>query len=236
MDKKLASFFDQIASAIRSLGAVVFAMLMVISGMIFFSHTLFGTVFPDTMTTWEKIAATWAMALAWECTVLITTVNAHLLPPKTSKLMAICSGVIVFFFIRGFDPDINWIQAVERFFVGSLVAYVNYTYAELFEKKWQERHEKVQLPFKLSEVQSKLNEALSKLIQRDSTVNQLQSKLNEMVKELDELRSFKSRIYEELTCPHCSVRQGSYGTLHAHKGHCTHNPKRGVKLNGVAHT
>ena len=75
--KPIYTLFDNIGHAITSLAAVIFVMLMTITGMIFFSHTLFNQVFPTSMSDWEKLVATWLMALGWEFTVLITTCNTR---------------------------------------------------------------------------------------------------------------------------------------------------------------
>lgn len=226
--KFITNLFDNIGRVITSLGAVIFVMLMTITGMVFFSHTLFNEVFPASMETWEKFAATWVMALGWELTVLITTVNAK---PETRHIplvMAVASGIIVLFFIEAFDATQPFLTLCQRWLVGIIAATINYLYAGLFYTKWKERNDRQELPMKLVQTESEL-------IQLRSTVNELQSDLNErqsrfiqVERELDELRRFKRQIDSELTCPHCKQPQKAFGTLHAHKGHCSENPKNKV--------
>jgi hypothetical protein len=92
---KTTKLVDRIATGITSLEAVIMVLLFTISGMVLFSHNLFADVFPLTMTVWEKSLATWFWAVAWEATVLITTVNTKHLNRNVPAVMAMCSGVIV---------------------------------------------------------------------------------------------------------------------------------------------
>lgn len=208
------AMFEKIGKAITSTGAVIFAMLMVIGAMIFFSHTLFSQALPATMEHWEKAAASWFLAFGWEFTVLITTVNVKHINSKLPVVMAAASGVILLFFIEAFDDSQPILLISQRLFVGMLVAAINFIYADLFYRKWQEYLDQKELPTKLNEL--------------DSCVKQLQRQLIEAQSinaEVNDLRSFKKRIDRELTCPHCGKHQDSFGRLHAHKGHCASNPR-----------
>lgn len=209
------NFFEKTGRAITSLGAVIFVMLMVITAMVFFSHTLISEALPATMNEWEKFAAAWTLAIGLECTLLLCTCNVKLLHPRIPLLMAIASGFILLFFIQAFDASQNWLVISQRWFVGLLVAAINYTYAELFYKKWLDFIAHKEAPLKLIELQSTVNELQSKVIQAES-----------MQQEFKELQRFQKQVNKELTCPHCKVQQISYGTLHAHKGHCQENPKK----------
>ncbi len=217
--------FDYIGHAITSLAAVIFVMLMTITGMILFSHTLFSQVFPVGMQHWEKIAATWLMALGWEFTVLITTCNTRHINKQIPAIMAICSGIIVLFFIQAFDGEQTALTLVQRWFVGVLAATINYIYAELFYKKWMERSDVIELPLKVNELQSMVNELQRQVNERESMLNAARAQLNQKNNDMNDLVRFKKNIDSELTCPHCKVIQDRFGTLHAHKGHCTSNPR-----------
>ncbi|MFM8912943.1 MAG: hypothetical protein ACKOE6_08520 [Flammeovirgaceae bacterium] len=212
--KTQAKFFEQLARAITSLGAVIFVMLMVITAMVFFSHTLFSQALPDGMSQWEKMGAAWALALGWELTVLVTTVNVKHLHPRTPLVMAVASGVISLYFIQAFNVDQPLLIITQRWFVGVLVATINYLYADLFFAKWNEYVAKLAEP--------------AKLVDLESRVIHLQSRVNEAERERTELlslRKLKASVETELTCPHCHTMQRTYGSLHAHKGHCSSNPK-----------
>ena len=240
--KLIEQTFDNIGKAITSLAAVIFALLMTITGMIFFSHTLFIQVFPGSMATWEKLVATWLMALGWEFTVLLTTCNTRHINKHIPMLMAIASGIIVLFFIQAFDSSQTPLIIAQRWFVGLLAASINYIYAELFYAKWKERSEHQQLPTKLVEhertiarLQSELVEARANVDQTRSELDQFRSVLVERERIVDELKKFKAKVERDLTCPHCKEIQDSYGVLQAHKGHCDNNPKKrkGKAVNGT---
>jgi hypothetical protein len=229
----IEQLFDNIGRAITSLAAVIFVMLMTISGMIFFSHTLFIQVFPANMQPWEKILATWLMALGWEFTVLITTCNTRHINKNIPIVMAVASGIIVLFFIQAFDASQPWLTIAQRWFVGILAATINYIYAELFYAKWQERNHSQALPKQLHERERQVNElerALHELHasmdEHHRSLHQAETNLDQTQKELHQLKAYKQQVERELTCPHCKVVQESYGTLQAHKGHCTMNEKR----------
>ena len=218
---KIESLFDTIGRGLTSMGAVLTVMLTTVTGMVFFSHTLFNGVFPATMNEWEKYLATWLMAVSWEATVLITTVNVKHVHKRIPAVMAVCSGFIVLFFIQAFDGTQPALTLLHRWFVGTLAATINYIYADLFYAKWVERMNVIEEPSKVNELQSRLDESESKLTELQSKLLDVQPKLIE----IHDLRAFKAKIDKEHTCPHCNVIQSSYGTLHAHKGHCTSNPK-----------
>jgi hypothetical protein len=232
------NFFDKVAQGITSMAAVIVLMFGIITAMTFFSHTLFIDVFPSSMSDWEKFLATWFMAFGWEYTVLITTVNTRHVHKRLPLVMAIFSGVIVLFFIRAFDSSLTLLELVQRWFVGLLVAMINYIYAELFYKKWMERQSALAIPSLLDELQAKLNELQSafdesqrKLKDSESSVIESRSRLNEITRELHELRAFKEKIDAELKCPYCKVMQSSHDSLRAHKGHCPKNSKAKVNNN-----
>lgn len=225
----LENIFDNIGRGITSLAAVIFVMLMTISGMIFFSHTLFNQVFPTSMTHWEKLFATWLMALGWEFTVLITTCNARHINKNIPGIMAVSSGVIVLFFIQAFDDTQTILTIAQRWFVGVLAATINYIYAELFYAKWKERHEQRDIHQQLVEQNHTINQLQSELNESKRTLDEWQRDMNEVSTELEQLKRYKIKHQRELTCPHCGVVQESHGTLQAHKGYCDKNPNRRTK-------
>jgi hypothetical protein len=209
----MKNHFENIGRAITSLGAVIFVMLMVVCAMVFFSHTLFTEALPASMAPWEKMAAAWFMAFGWELTVLVTTCNVKHLNRNIPLVMAVCSGVILLYFVEAFDLSQTFLIVSQRWFVSVLIASVNYIYADLFYKKWQEYNQVNELPVRLNELQSRVNELQSALDESQSGINELRS-----------LRAFRAKIVKDLTCPHCKVEFETFGTLHAHKRHCTQNP------------
>lgn len=221
---KLQTLFDTIGRAITSLAAVIFALLMIITAMIFFSHTLFMDVFPTTMDPWERITATWLMALGWEFTVLLTTVNTRHINKHIPMVMAIASGFIVLFFIQAFDVSQPVLIVAQRWFVGVLAATINYIYAELFFAKWQERTAQQAMPQQLVQNKTTIDQLQQTVNETQTALEQAQRALNERERKLQELERLQKQVDAELTCEHCKVKQPNYGALRAHKGHCKHNP------------
>jgi hypothetical protein len=217
--------FDHIGSWFTSLAAVIFVLVMVITSMIFFSHTLFLQVFPDSMTLWEKRMATWVMALGWELTVLITTCNTKHIDKRIPWLMAIASGVIVLFFIQAFDGSLTALQIAQRWFVGVLASVINWIYADLFYAKWLERSNALVMPRELEQLRSKVIELSEKVQHRETALNEYRAQVQADAAELKELRAFKKQTLAGLVCPYCNVQQTSTDALRSHKGHCSENPK-----------
>ena len=221
----MSKLFDSIGHAITSTAAVIFVLLMVICGMILFSHTLFLSVFPVSMAPAEKTAATWFMALGWELTVLITSVNTRHLNRNIPGVMAVCSGVIVLFFIQGFDGSAGWLVLMQRWFVAVLMATINWIYADLFYSKWKDRTTSKHDSQRVVQLEAALNDLQQSLVEKKNELDHAQRTANETQSQINELRKYRQRIERELTCPHCHVVHETFGTLHAHKGHCAQNPR-----------
>jgi hypothetical protein len=231
MEPIATRFFDSIARTIYSLGLVTFVMLFVIASMIFFSHTLFLSVFPVSMASWEKQAAASLMAVGWELTVLVTTCNPKHINRSIPWIIALASACIVLFFIQAFDFTQDPLIVVQRWFVGVLAGTINFIYARLFHRKWSERNELIELPIRLNqaerradELQSKLDEASRAVAERDTALNEARSALKERDRDFKQLESKLREFERELTCPHCGVVQSNPRSLNAHKGHCEQNP------------
>jgi hypothetical protein len=241
-----ANFWDRLGESINSLGAVLLPMLILITGGMFLSHTYFKQTLPGTMPFWEAFLSAWLIAVAWELTVLVTTVNQRHVSKWIPRFMALCSGIVFLFYIGAFNEDLTLFERIQKGFVGALVSFVSYVYVELFHAKWTERNEGKAMPGKLDEserklietesrliqTESALNEAHRKLIEAESRFNESESAFIELERTFDEVHAFKIRVQSELICPHCSQEFESYGTVHAHKGHCMQNPKKKAKING----
>lgn len=210
--------FDAIGKALTSMAAVIVVLLFTICGLTLFSQALFNEIFPAGMNAWEKAFATVFMAVAFESAILITTVNSSHINKNIPAIMALCSGIMVLFFLHAFDSELSWLTIFQRWFIGIMVALTNFLYTEIFHSKWKERLQLIEQPMKLIELERAFNESQSALNQAQSTL-----------KSFDELQRFKEQVTRELTCPHCAKIQSSYGTLHAHKGHCSKNPKNEFK-------
>jgi hypothetical protein len=161
MKNKITLFFEDIGNIITSVYFVIMIMGMVIVSGCFLSHILFYRSFPSDMGEWEKIIASWTFGIAWECTLLIAATNRqHLDNENFVKVFAICSGVLLLFFMDAFYykthivkeinqngievqvERINWIYMLSKYFAALLIGFVNYTYSELFYRKWTEHKNK----------------------------------------------------------------------------------------------
>lgn len=207
--------FETVGNAITSLGAVIFVMLSIILAALLFTHSLFLQALPQQMEAWEKALASWSLAIGFESTVLLMVCNTRYINKNFPVFMAIASAVIMLYFLESFDWSQPALIITLRFFIALVVAIINLTYAELFMKRWVEFISAKEQPMKLNDLELKVNELQSRLTEAERERNELQS-----------LRKLKATIDNELTCPHCHVKQATYGSLHAHKGHCTENPKR----------
>lgn len=235
------NIFDRISLGINSHGAVIIVMFMAMSGMLVASHTFYGSVLPDYMSWWEAMIASWVLAFAWESTVLITTSNADLLPEKTSNRMAICSGIMMLFFIKAFDINelskLSLYEAilltVQRIFVAILTAFISKIFAVLHHKKWEARKEELGMPAKNNALEVENAQLKSRLAQVESELAQFKSDLNQTESEKLKLQAFKERYDEDCTCEYCHKVQKSPTSLTVHKGKCPENPMVKARINGL---
>jgi hypothetical protein len=221
--------FDRIGYAITSLASVIFVLMMTIIAMIFFSHTLFYEIFPQAMTEWEKSIATWTLAFAWELTVLITTCNTQFIHKKIPIIMAVCSGLIILFFIHGFDLDLSWLEYFKRWFIGILVAAINIVFSGLFYSKWSESKKQKSLEERLKEVESDFNNQAIELARTISKLDASKSDFDRLFSYSEELEVFKAKEISKLTCPYCQTIHKDVYHLTSHKGSCAVNPIKGKK-------
>ena len=174
----MSQFFEKLGYAITSMAALIFALVLTITAMVFFSHTLFYEIFPPEMAEWEKSVATWTLACAWELTVLLTTCIVTHLNKKIPLTLAICSGFILILFLHGFEPELSLLQYVERWFIGILVAAINIVFSQLFFSKWESTNTVLQL-------------------------TKAKTDFDQLFTYTEELEAFKAREMEKLTCIHC---------------------------------
>lgn len=123
----------------QTISAVILVLMLTIVAMIFFSHTVFYETLPDTMVTWERQVAAWAIACSWELTILVVVCNTELLVSKRIPIvLSICSGFVILFFIHAFESDLLRQEYLRRRFIGLLVASINIVFSSLSYRKWCE--------------------------------------------------------------------------------------------------
>jgi uncharacterized membrane protein (UPF0136 family) len=213
--------FDNVGRTITSAGAVIFFMLITIGGMMLFSHTQFSQIFPPTMVQWEKDAATWFMALAFDSAILITTTHARFLKSRyIPTVLAICQTINVMFFIDAFNATDPTLIIVQRWFFALLAGIIQYIYTDLFCEVWQERVKSVQVPVKVEQLEAELQQMAAQLQQVTAQLQHSAATCSTQLKELQHLREIEKKYIAERTCPHCSEVLASPASLRTHIGHC----------------
>lgn len=220
--------FERIGFAITSMAAVIFVLILTLLGLLTFTHTLFNEVLPQTITGWERMMASWMLALGWEFTLLITTCNTQFLNRRIPLVVAIASGVIVLFFIKAFEIDQPTIELSKRWFIGILVATINYIFTELFYAKWKELQLQKNLANRVAELETILDTKTSEFTETNHQLTKAKFDIDRLVDYVAELESFKSKEVEKLTCPYCKTIQSSVYKLTSHKGICDQSPKKNL--------
>jgi hypothetical protein len=221
--------FERIGFAITSMAAVIFVLVLTLLGLLTFTHTLFNEVLPQTITGFERSFASWMLALGWEFTLLISTCNTQFLNKRIPMIVALASGIIVLFFIQAFAIDQPMIELSKRWFIGILVATINYIYTELFYAKWKELRQNKTLLLQVNEMESQL--AIQTKVLTDSNIQLTNAKadIERLIDYVAELETFKKQELDRLKCPFCHAQLDTVYKLTSHKGICQHNPKKELK-------
>jgi len=221
--------FEQIGLAITSMAAVIFVLILTLLGLIMFTHTLFYDVLPQTITGWERQLASWTLALAWEFTLLCTTVNTQFLNRKIPVLAAIASGITVLFFIEAFAFDQPLTELLQRWFTGFLITFVNLTFTELFFAKWQDIHRTQDLSSKILELEQVINYKTTELKETQDRLTKADSEIARLGDYVAELEFFKKKEIDKVTCSFCKQVFSSVYVLASHRTTCNLNPKKGQR-------
>ncbi|PZR02920.1 MAG: hypothetical protein DI539_27230 [Flavobacterium psychrophilum] len=225
----MSKLFEQIGFAITSMAAVIFVLILTLLGLLTFTHTLFFEVLPQTITGWERYLASWMLALGWEFTLLITTCNTQFLHRRIPLVAAIASGVIVLFFIEAFSFDLPTIELLKRWFIGILVATINFIYTELFYAKWKELHRTKDLNTRITEIKQVVDVKTNELNTSQDRLARANADIERLTDYVAELEAFKKKEIDRLTCSHCSNVFTTVYHLNSHRGSCEKNPKPGHK-------
>jgi uncharacterized coiled-coil protein SlyX len=221
--------FERIGFAITSMAAVIFVLVLTLLGLLTFTHTLFNEVLPQTITGFERSFASWMLALGWEFTLLISTCNTQFLNKRIPMIVAIASGVIVLFFIQAFAIDQPLIELSKRWFIGVLVATINYIYTELFYAKWKELQLNKSLTIQVNELESKIATQTKELTESNTQLTNAKTDVERLIDYVAELETFKKQELDRLKCPYCHTQMETIYKLTSHKGICQHNPKKELK-------
>lgn len=223
------TFFERIGFAITSMAAVIFVLILTLLGLLTFTHTLFFEVLPQTITGWERYMASWMLALGWEFTLLITTCNTQFLHRRIPLIAAIASGIIVLFFIEAFSFDLPTIELSKRWFIGLLVATINFIYTELFYAKWKELHRTKDLNTRIIELEQVVVGKTTEVGTLQDRLAKTNADIERLVNYVTELEAFKEREMEKVTCRFCKTVFPTIFHLNNHRRNCGSNPKMGEK-------
>ena len=118
------------------------AMLFIIVALVFDSHTLFVRTLPSDMGHTAKEITAWGMAIAFELTVLLATANSNYVHKSIQYFLAFCTLMTTLFFFDVFG-EADTAKVFRIVFVSVMIACINFIYAELFVKKWQEYQDSI---------------------------------------------------------------------------------------------
>lgn len=225
----MTKFFEQIGAAITSMAAVIFVLILTLLGLLMFTHTLFYEVLPSTITGWERYTASWMLALGWEFTLLITTCNTQFLNRRIPVIAAIASGIIVLFFIQAFEFNQSAIELFKRWFIGTLVATINFIYTELFYAKWSRLQKQRNLEERISELESQVGTKNTELAATNLKLEKANADVERLVDYVAELEVFKKNEMDKVTCSFCKQIFKSVYHLNSHRTNCEMNPKKGER-------
>lgn len=216
-----------IVNAVMSINAVLTVLLLTLLGLLTITHTLFNEILPDTIQGVERVVATWLLSCGWEVSLLLATVNSHLLPKRITLLMAVCSGFIVLFFLHAFDTNQDLLA--QRWFIGVLITLINYLYTHLFYSKLLEARAREDLKAKVSNLEAIASEKSIELTNKTQELLDNKSNLEKLSKYVIELEGYKEREIKRNSCPYCGKIMDSKPHLVSHKGRCDKNPRAGLK-------
>jgi len=127
--------FDKAGNFLTSFAAVFLGLILLIGFLIFETQTLFERILP--MNSWKATVASALIAIVYEFTILLFTVNSN----RISKSVPIILSAVSFIFHAWFweiwegGPWICFFKTV----VSIVLAYLNYAYSELFFQVWTDR-------------------------------------------------------------------------------------------------
>lgn len=169
-----------------------------------------------------------------ETTVLVITCNVRFFSSKRlSVFFAVCSGLIVLFFINAFDFLQGPLDLAIRWFMGLLVSGVNYVYSELFVKKLNDMQFTTNLLAEIKMLKQENGEYNQELAITKVNLAKAKQDAEQLVDYVEELEVFKKKEMDKVTCKFCKTIFPTIFHLNSHMRNCDSNPKKGEKLSDV---
>lgn len=210
--------FDNLASFLTDIRAVIIVLLALLGFLCIETQSLFAWILPaETMAEpWKRLTASILIAFVYECSVLLFTANSDKLGKGTAQAVAWTSFIINLFFWRAWDPVYGWtlvgyLMIFFKIFASALIAWLNYTYADLFIKLWHERGRIFQAQLLLANYED---------------MKAKHQTLTDQVKDLRKEIHDRKQQLEKTTCPHCRSHFPTQAGFNGHVGRCPENPNK----------
>src|SRR5690606_29198601 len=133
------------------------------------------------------------------------------------------------FFVNAFDFTQPKLEVAICWFMGLLVSGVNFVYAELFVKKYQEAQTSADLLGRIESLKNQNLEGSSQLTNAKADLERANQDIKKLLAYVAELEAFKKKEIDRLTCSHCAKVFTTIYHLNSHRSNCEKNPKRGQK-------
>ncbi|TPN86079.1 hypothetical protein [Aquimarina algicola] len=226
-----------IAKFLNSLEAILIPMLILLIAFVVDAGVLFYRVLPIDMNKDLKLFAAIMLGIAVAFPLLLTSVNSKLLKQKYNigfpEIFGFCSFFMTLLFFDVFSEQIksfNWY--LTTVFMCLLLGLIDYLYAHLFVKKYNQINESERQKTHYLELQQESVSIHQDLKKSNEVLEKYHKELNETKTGLKEAIERLQQANEKLTCPHCSELQKSVSAYRNHIGACKHNPKNSSSLNG----
>ncbi len=194
------SIFQTIIDFIFTVNFITIGMLIVSIARSIETQTLYADAYPEHLQGFSRIAASWFMAVAFEVTATVVTVNEKHDKYKTKTIIfAIASVIMTALFLAGgnepmgFSPqvtgEVNYKHLITQVFLSAVSGYMVYVFAELFTDKAKAERIEIDTQLLLAEAQNELSILKNKLTQADQQLNLGEGKLSEAHQQLTLLES-----------------------------------------------
>jgi hypothetical protein len=173
------------------------------------TQTLYFHAYPQHLEGWARLAASWFMALAFELTATIVTVNEKHNSTKSKTIVFAWASVIMtalFLLDVQYDAQFQKIKImITQVFLSCVSGYMVYVYADLFTQKAREKMVELNLEAELNSLQSKLkqlnyelNHEKGKVQHNELQLEQVHLQMSHFQEHIDSLLIEKKELEEEL--------------------------------------
>jgi hypothetical protein len=231
----LENLFGAIGSFIRSLSFSLTGLIIFLAYRFIEVENIFFEYFPKHLSTMNKELAANLIAVVFVIPTLLFMSNSDKLKSpfaflKTGWLsrvnvptaMAWVTFVINLFFWRVWVGTADTI--IFKVVISIITAYFDYTFSELFNKKFQDWLRTSKLNESFYKMEQRANEAkqtLKGLIERANKSQQILKDQKELLREIEQDISLRKKGLERYACPYCLTYVGDHQNgVNKHLGSC----------------